>query len=485
MDSLRRLGLLPILALTSCVAPFIPAPQNSIRWHGAQTICTEVGAAALLAALLCRPWRLSSLTAFGLNRHLPFVLLHLLLFWGLISCLLAPTPFAAQGLLLLGIGVLAANVVAAQATSTRRILFTTLLVLLPAVLTALTGFAQIGSGPLPIAVGVLHDHMLFGAFVSLVIPLSLALWLSPVSLLWRICGQAALAVCQIASLIAQTRSAWVGEVVSLVLFGILVLLVQDFRVKQTILQPKQGVRLSKAQLKITAVNVAAVLIAGILFFAVMPDRDTLTKRVQTLTTTVTGGRDTSVQWRFSAWNGAETMIRQKPLLGWGVGSYARYQFPFTHVGQEEQTVQRQGPTILDETHNSYLQIWSELGAVGLLLWLGTFVSLVGAAVQSLRRQTRGSLEQWLLIGGVSAVVGQMTDALANPAWQFGHVALPLWIVFGLTAALSGQGAAVSISEPASPGRLWRVGQILFAVGSAAWLLTLIWRTASVLPAPYL
>jgi len=482
-DYLRRLGLLPMLALTALAAPFIPAPPGSIHWHGAQTVCTEVGAVLLLMALLCHPWRLSSLTAFGLNRWLPFVFLYLLFLWGLVSCLLSPTPFAVQGLLLLGVGVLTAAVTAAHLTDTRRILFAALIVLLPAALTAMTGLAQFGDGTLPIAVGVLHDHMLFGAFISLVIPLSLALCLSPVSLLWRTCGQATLGICQVALIAAQTRSSWIGEAAALLLFGGLVLWVRADRVKKAAAQPARAVRVPNAQIKTTAVSVAAVLVVGVIFFITLPDRDTLTKRVQTLTTTVTERRDVSVEWRFSAWEGARAMIRQKPLFGWGIGSYARDQFSFTHVGQEAAVVQAQGPTIFDETHNSYLQIWAELGIVGLLLWLGAFFSLIGSGVQSLHRQVPGSLEEWLLIGGVSAVAGQMTDALANPAWQFGNVLLPLWIVFGLTSALSAPRGAIQ-PPPARP-LLWRIAQYGFAAGLGVWLLSLIWRTAFALPAPHL
>ena len=131
-----------------------------------------------------------------------------------------------------------------------------------------------------------------------------------------------------------------------------------------------------------------------------------------------------------------------------------------------------------------------MGIIGLLLWLGAFFSLIGSGLQNLRRWKPGSMEQWLLLGGLAAVAGQMTDALANPAWEFGNVALPLWIVFGLTAVLSAppekmtEAHASDTSAPAY-APLLRGAQIAVAVSAGAWLIWLIWRTAFALPAPHL
>jgi len=483
---LRGFGLLPWIALTALPAPFVPAPAGSVQWHGAQAVCVEAGAVLLLAALLCRPWPLSSVRSSFQSLpflRLPFLFLFLLLLWGLISCVSLPTSFAVQGVLLLGVGVLVASVTAAQVTSTSRILFVTASVLLPAVLVALTGLAQLEDGK-NVAVGVLQDHQLFGAFLLIAIPLCLALSLAPGPLTQRLTGQAALLICAAGLWESQNRSAWLGTTASLAVFAGLFFYAASR-------SPAPASRSGKNTLvKNTLVPALLGVVAVAGFVLISPNQDTLFARMRSADP-VLHSSDESLRWRKIAWIGTRRMIAEKPFAGWGVGSFPVQHEPWTHTGHSAGVVLGQGPSIEDEAHDSYLQLWAELGIAGLLLWLGAFLSLFGSGVQSLRRLKRGSLEQWLLIGGMSAVAGQMTDALANPAWEFGNITLPLWIVFGLTAALSAPFKTGHRATPPPPARswpalmVWRIVQSVLAAGLGFWLLTLIWRTALALPAPHL
>jgi O-antigen ligase len=472
---LRPLGLLPILALTALIAPFVPAPPGSVHWHGAQTVCTEVGAVVLLMALLCYPWRFSSLTAFGLNRCLPLVFLSLLFLWGLVSCLLSPTPFAVQGLLLLGVGVLVAVSTAAQANSTSRVLLAAASVVLPAVLVALSGFAQIGNGK-TLAVGVLQDHQLFGAFLLISIPLCLAVSLAPGPLTQRLTGQVALLICAAGLWESQNRSAWLGTLASLGIFAGLFF----FAASRSPAQARRSGKNTSQKDTLVPALLGIVAVTG--FVLISPNQDMLFARMRS-TEPAIHSSDDSLRWRKTVWFGTRRMIVEKPFVGWGVGSYPVQHEPWTRTGHSAEVVWEQGPSIEDEAHNSYLQIWAELGIVGLLLWLGAFFSLIGSGMQNVSRLKHGSLEQWLLIGGVSAVAGQMADALANPAWQFGNILLPLWIIFGLTAALSAPSRAAQV--PPTRPLFWRIAQCSFAAALALWLLSLVWRTAFALPAPHL
>ena len=179
------------------------------------------------------------------------------------------------------------------------------------------------------------------------------------------------------------------------------------------------------------------------------------------------------------------MIREKPLWGWGIGSYPLTHAPFTHTGHPAAEVQAHGPSIEDEAHDSYLQLWAELGVVGLVLWLAAVGAFLAAGIRALTRFPARSLPQWVLIGCLSAVVGQMTDALANPAWQFANIALPLWIVLGLTAALTRPAEAAHKHAHRSVPLPARLGQAALAAGIGAGLLWLIFKTAFALPAPHL
>lgn len=480
LSGLSRFGLLPLIALPALLAPFVPAPAGSVQWHGAQTACAEAGAVLLLTLLLCRPWPLPSLRLPSLRRFFqssllarpPLLCLLALLLWGLLSCLILPTSFAVQGVLLLGVGVLVAGVTAASAVSPSRVLLAVTSVMLPAVLVALTGLAQIGAGK-AVAVGVLQDHQLFGAFLLLPIPLCLALSLAPGPLTQKLAGQAALLICAAGLWESQNRSAWLGSAASLAVFaGLFLYAVSKHRASAS--------RRKSWKSALMPALLGVVAVAG--FVLISPNQDTLFARMRS-TAPVMHGSDESLRWRKIAWLGTRRMIAEKPLAGWGVGSFPVEHEPFTQTGHLAGVVLAQGPSLEDEAHDSYLQIWAELGIIGLLLWLGAFFALIGSGIQSIRRLKRGSLEQWILISGLSAVIGQMTDALANPAWQLGNILLPLWIVFGLTSALSVPPGAVR--TPPARSFVWRIVQCVLAVGLGLWLLSLIWRTAFALPAPHL
>lgn len=478
---LRGLGLLPILAVTLAAAQLVPVPLNSVRWHGAQTLVVEAGTIALIAALLTRAWPQGS----GQKRllpapPLPLSFLLLLLVWAIISCAAsADKPFALQGIFQLFAGVFVVFLVQAQVHTQARLTFVLDALLGVAFLVALSGFALFGGEGLTIATGVLHDHMLFGAFLMLLLPLCLAVGLAPLTLNRRLFAQAAGVACQAALLAAQTRSAWIGESISLIVFGVLAWVT---RPAASSLSSSLGKDRSTLRQKLP---VAAVLFACAgAFFWMLPDRNEFAARAGTLTTTVVQGKDSSTQWRVTAWEGAEKMIREKPLFGWGIGGYARHQFPYSQLGRTPEQVGQCGPTILDETHNSYLQLWAEMGVIGLVLWLAALISFFIAGIRALTRYPARSLPQWALIGCLSALAGQTVDALANPAWQFANVALPLWVVLGVLAALI---CPVEVIErhrhrAAIPVR---VGQAALAVSLSGGLLWLIYQTAFALPAPHL
>lgn len=76
------------------------------------------------------------------------------------------------------------------------------------------------------------------------------------------------------------------------------------------------------------------------------------------------------------------MIVEKPLLGRGLNSFGTDFFSYradTDIGQSVQLLNQ--PGAFRQTHNEYLQLWEELGLIGLLGWGGLLVALLW---QSLR-----------------------------------------------------------------------------------------------------
>lgn len=484
LSHLREQGCLSVIAITALLAPFVPAPAANVRWHGAQTLGVELGAVVLLMLLLHR--LLSTRNWPKVALMLPLVTLCILLLWGLFSWIRSgEDSFATQGLLLLASGVVVTNVIVYQARTEQNYLLLTDALIAVGFLVAFSGIALYGSDSTPLIVGVLHDHMLFGAFVMFLIPITLAVILAPVTAARRLFAQATLIACVTAMLMAQTRSSWIGGAAALLTFGGLLVSVRRAAPQQSY-NPHKWSQLVQGGL----ISTLIILSLGC-FLWLSPERETLYARARTLTTTVVRGKDNSTEWRFTAWAGAKAMIQQKPLIGWGIGNYPRYQYSFTHMGHPADVVARKGPTILDETHNLYLQLWVEIGFIGLALWLVFLASFFVITVSSLRSLAAGSLEQRIAIGGVSAVLGQTLDAFANPAWQFGHIILPFWIIVGLTISIVRGGKAVSTpltvssNAPISIGRFAKLMQLIIVLTVAGVLLWSIVKTAPALPVPHL
>jgi len=402
--------------------------------------------------------------------------------WGGVTAAFTGTkPFTAQGLLLLGAGLVVTLTVCTQARTRPQyqLLLDTLIV--ATLLLSLSGFALYGLGSFPLAVGFYYDHMLYGAVFSILLPSIAAISLSPSTLPRRLAAQAALLSGFLALGLAQTRSSWLGLAASFLTFIALWLWVRSSVEKQA--------KLRSGNNQYVQASLLCVLIVGAVGFLAIttPGSGRVVRRFETLGTTVAHGKEASVEWRKIAWQGASRMIFQKPVIGWGIGCYAPSQFPFTGLGRKIAIMKTTGPTILDEAHNSYLQIAVETGLPGLILWLGVLVSSLWFGLSALRRMTPGGIRQWSLIGSLSALIGQSVDAIANPGWQFGEVNLFLWVTLGLIVALA-LGVPQKIAEEEARGQETPIrwaGRISLAAVIFAGLLWAIFQTAHVLPMPTL
>ena len=78
----------------------------------------------------------------------------------------------------------------------------------------------------------------------------------------------------------------------------------------------------------------------------------------------------SASQRFLIWNAAVQLIKEKPLLGWGVGTFGVYYA----LAQGEFLSRQENKSFLPQAnrsinaHNDYLQVWAETGIIGLFLF---------------------------------------------------------------------------------------------------------------------
>ena len=271
-----------------------------------------------------------------------------------------------------------------------------------------------------------------GAYLALLVPLTLALLLSAPGR-WR---QAwlALLVGQIGVIgLTLARSAWLATAVALSLFLLLC----------------YGPRLGRRWRRLAGGGVALLLLSGPLSVFWIGQQQ--------------GG---STAARLSIWQGAVELIRQRPLLGYGADALGLI---FPRVYPPELVYFQGRDFFVDRAHNLFLD-WAIIAglpgllAFGLLLLLFVIVSL-----KALRRPLPFA-QRALLAAILAAVLGNVANNLTS--FDVTPTAMATWLLMGMGVALAAPpplpGEAVGGKRPL---RQWALsGLLLVGVGTAVWLL---------------
>ena len=125
--------------------------------------------------------------------------------------------------------------------------------------------------------------------------------------------------------------------------------------------------------------------------------------------------DASAMSRVEAWTVASRVSLEHPLLGVGAGT-----FPYAW-----RLYGPQGSTRVYAAHNVFLQVISDLGFVG----LGLFLAFIGAALGPLWTLARDRERGWLVRALAAAVVGHLVSCL----FAGFLVAVHFYVLFGLAA----------------------------------------------------
>ncbi len=130
----------------------------------------------------------------------------------------------------------------------------------------------------------------------------------------------------------------------------------------------------------------------------------------------------NIDARLTAWNAAADLAVSHPILGIGPGNF--------YYHYSEATGSPAGVVPVNVVHNAYLDIASELGLIGLTLFLAYLV-LIFARLTDVKRDGTGppGLAAALRVSLVIAVVGAITlsEHYSAPFWLVGGLATALWM----------------------------------------------------------
>lgn len=232
----------------------------------------------------------------------------------------------------------------------------------------------------------------FGHLLLLALPILAALVFSSRRRISRLCAAAAFCAALACMLMTYCRTAWVSLAVAAAMYVFL----WNWRLLPLLL--------------------AAALAA----LPLLPDS------VLTRLLTIFNLKDTTTSSRFPQYAAALRLLAHEPITGAGLGTDA-----------VRRTVQINslfsGRTPFVHSHITFLQVWMECGALGLLAFIGAMASAVKSAVRGVRH-CRDKAARHMAIGGASALTGALVCGLGDYLWTYPRIMFVFWFVFALTLA---------------------------------------------------
>lgn len=130
--------------------------------------------------------------------------------------------------------------------------------------------------------------------------------------------------------------------------------------------------------------------------------------------------------RPAIWESTIYMITEKPWLGWGKGAYFIF-YPQFRI--QDYWLARDPKDLTTHAHNEFLQIWSETGLAGLIV----FIMFIGIVLKLGIRNfdyIKGK-QKYILLGIISAVLGLLVHNQFSNNLQMPSSAIFLWFMLGM------------------------------------------------------
>jgi len=166
----------------------------------------------------------------------------------------------------------------------------------------------------------------------------------------------------------------------------------------------------------------------------------------------TSGRRVAI-WKFTA-----MMIKDHPILGSGVGT-----FKYNTLGYQAEFFKQGGNRslypygIAFNTHNEYLEVWAELGIIGLGIFLWIVIGYFYYGLKFLKK-TKNNYKQGAVIGLMGAVMAVLVDGIFGFPLHLPATAILFWLFLGLTVAII-EGEKVNFLEEKDDQKDFNQGKI--------------------------
>ena len=262
------------------------------------------------------------------------------------------------------------------------------------------------------------DHTSYGATLAYIIPITLAMALSVKNKKLRLMLYAVAAFFTFALVMTFTRAAWL----SLVLAGGIWLL-------------------WRLRIKLRTIIIAGAVIAAVGFsfwgniVRWMSSNQTASSggfREQVMSITNITTDDSNVE-RLNRWTCALRMSAEKPLFGFGPGTYQFLYAPYQSSYLLTSESSNQGKK--GNAHSEYLGLMSESGLPAVLAFISIIVLTIAYAFRTANKLSRGA-KRTMLMGFLIGFITYITHGVLNNFLDMDKLALLFWGTIAMVVAAS-------------------------------------------------
>ncbi|PKP59500.1 hypothetical protein CVT91_06580 [Candidatus Atribacteria bacterium HGW-Atribacteria-1] len=227
------------------------------------------------------------------------------------------------------------------------------------------------------------------------------------------------------SLIATfTRGSYLGFGASLIFMFFLFLI-------------SRGKSFIKENKKIFIIVLVVIIMITFLFVVTSPlnKSGTIISKIKSRISVTQLTQSFSFSMRMAIWKYTTLMIKDNPLLGSGIGTFKynslRYQAKFFNQGQNRSLYPH---GFAGKAHNEYLQLWAEIGIIGLIIFIWLIISYFNYGLRFIKR-VKNRYKQGVIIGLMGAVVAVLFDGIFGFPLHLPATVILFWLALALTMVI--------------------------------------------------
>ncbi len=266
------------------------------------------------------------------------------------------------------------------------------------------------------------DHTIYGAIVALILPIVIALYFSEKhSPLTQAILITLITIVLIGLYYSYTRAAWLS-----IICAAIVCLIVYYRVNFKIL---------------AGIGIVALIVVFFKWDQIQIElgrnkyehtTESFDERLQSATNVTT---DASNLERINRWSCAIAMFEQRPIFGYGPGTYAFEYAPFQEP--ENLTIISTNFGDMGNAHSEYLAALSEMGVMGLVSFIGIVVAIFFSMITLYNKLPLSETKNRVLVMGmIAATTTYFVHAFLNNFLDTDKAAVPIWAMCAMVIVMN-------------------------------------------------